>query len=155
MIMNYDEYIKIVPKETVEFVNLVLKFFDYICKNWNIVIEDKNKNQSEIVIDHFETKIFAILLGVQYYQNPNDKVRIILDNCGLSEDFINSLEIERIKETEVNYNDVFNKTANVFCQCEYYENYMLLMPDEIIINVYTNKKYRVNQMDWIFKNNNW
>lgn len=125
MIMNYDEYIKIVPKETVEFVNLVLKLFDYyICKEWNILIGDENQ-YSEIVIDHIESKIFAILLGVQYYQNPNDKVRIILDNCGLSEDFINSLEIEKIKETEVNYNDVFNKTANVFCQCEYYENHML------------------------------
>lgn len=154
MLINYDEYIKIVPKETGEFVNLVLKLFDnYICKEYAIWIKDKN--EEDVAIDHIESKIFAILLGVKYYQNPNDATRIILDNCGLKEEFINNLNIEKLIETEVNYNNVFNKTANVFCQYQYYENYMYLTPERIIYNVYHDEKYRVNQINYIFENNYW
>ena len=151
MIINYDEYIKIVPKETAEFVNLVLKLFDkYICKEYAILVKDGN--EETVTIEHLETKIFAILLGVKYYQNLNDSTRIILDSCGLKEEFINTLNIEKLKEIDVDYNNVFNKTANIFCQYKYYENYMYLLPERIIYNIYYAEKYYINQINYIFEN---
>lgn len=154
MVINYDEYIKIVPKETVEFVNLALKLFDnYILKE--VAIWVKDKNEEDVAIDYVESKIFAILLAVKYYQNLNDTSRIILDNCGLKEEFINKFNIEKLKETEVNYNNVFNKTANVFCRYQYYENYMYLLPERILYDVYHDGKYRFSQINCIFENNTW
>lgn len=154
MLMNYDEYIKMVPKETAEFVNLVLKLFEhYICDENAIWIKDRNEN--EFAIDHSESKIFAILLAVKYYQNINDETRIILDNCGLKKEFINKLGIDKLKENKIDYNDVFNKTASVFYQYKYYEDYLYLMPEKIIDRVYEDEKYRVNQINYIFENNNW
>lgn len=154
MIINYDEYIKIVPKETGEFVNLVLKLFDnYILQESAIWVKDQNED--DVAIDHMGSKIFAILLAVKYCKNLNDKSRIILDKCGLKEEFINKFNIEKLKEIEVDYNNVFNKTANVFCQYQFYENYMFLMPEEIIYDVYDRGNYRISQINYIFENNNW
>lgn len=149
MIMNYDEYIKLVPKETAEFVNLVLKLFEhYICEENAIWIKDRN--EYEFAIDHSESKIFAILLAVKYYQNINDATRIILDKCELKEEFIDKFNIDKLKENKIDYNDVFNKTANVFLPFEYYENYMYLTPERIIYQIYCDKKYYDNQVNYLF-----
>lgn len=149
MVINYDEYIKIVPKETVEFVNLVLKLFEhYICEETAIWIKDQNENN--VAIDHSESKIFAILLAVKYYQNINDATRIILDKCELKEEFIDKFNIDKLKENKIDYNDVFNKTANIFLPFEYYENYMYLTPERIIYQIYCDKKYYDNQVNYLF-----
>ena len=74
---TYEELVKILPKETVEFIDTVLPYLDYYCR--------KNINMSftGITIDNFKNKIFYLCL---YAGCKNKETEAILSRLGFDKE---------------------------------------------------------------------
>lgn len=129
--MNYDEYIKMIPKETYDFVNLALKLIDfYIIDDNKIVIENIG------TIDGLESKIFTILLFVNYHQGYNNLTNILLNEYQIKPEFINFDNIKDFENYDVDYNKVFGKTVAIFMPFVFEETYIFLTSQRIIYEYY-------------------
>lgn len=131
MVMSYQDFINIVPKETKDFVDVVLKLYKhYIIDNQYISIDDK------FYIDTEKEKIFSILLLSKYQFDVNDITRVFLESNKLKNIEEIAIINDNYKKWLINEEEIFNKSAAIWCIFHYYENYSYLTPEKIIFDYY-------------------
>lgn len=131
--MNYQEFMNIVPKETADFVNMFLKLYDeYVYANdKNIIIDDEN------IIENLPSKIFCLLIFTKFKFDINDATRVFLEQNKIRK----IKELDKIKEYnydnyEIFEEEIFNRVSQFLCCYKFVENYIFLSPEAIIRKYY-------------------
>lgn len=130
MIMSYQDFINIVPKETKEFVDVVLKLYKlYVIDNRSIKVDDG------FYIDNEKAKIFSILLLSKYQFDVNDITRVFFESNKLKYIAERFVIKEQCKKSIIN-EEIFNKSSAIWCIFKCYENYSFLTPEAIILEYF-------------------
>ena len=130
MEMTYEKFIKIVPKETAEFIDQLLPYFDYYFDNRQCLYIDG-------VNPDYDIKNFIIML---FTLAKNENYKSILSQCGLKHYLIE--ELDRFEYSSDNKN-TFEKNASSFLIYDEKSLYYGLTPLDLILKSANKIKQRV------------
>lgn len=125
---TYEELIKILPKETVEFIDTVVPYLDYYCR--------KNIDMSftGITIDNFKNKVFYLCLCAGC---KNKETEAILSRLGFDKEIFKYC-ISKVNRDNASISELFLKNNYFFPEYNDEIKYGSLLPLDIIYHNITN-----------------